>query len=78
MLVGRGIYGLREHGYEPGTVKEVIAQLLKAKGPLPAEDVVRLVNERRFLKENTILLNLQNRKHFRRLNNGRYHLKEAA
>lgn len=78
VLVGRGIYGLREHGYEPGTVKEVIAQLLKAKGPLPAEDVVRLVNERRFLKENTILLNLQNRKHFKRLNNGRYHLKEAA
>lgn len=78
VLVGRGIYGLREHGYEPGTVKEVIAQLLKTKGPLPAEDVVRLVNERRFLKENTILLNLQNRKYFKRLNNGKYHLKETA
>lgn len=77
VLVGRGVYGLREEGYEPGTVREVIARLLKSRGPLQASDVIRFVNERRFLKENTILLNLQNRKFFKRLDDGRYHVKEV-
>ena len=77
VLVGRGVYALKENGYEPGTVKDVIASLIKTKGPLNSEDVVKLVNEKRILKENTILLNLQNRKHFRRLNDGKYSLHEA-
>ncbi|MFH1161952.1 MAG: sigma factor-like helix-turn-helix DNA-binding protein [Candidatus Jorgensenbacteria bacterium] len=77
VLVGRGIYGLREHGYEPGTVREVIARLLKKNGPLSAPKVVQLVNRERFLKENTILLGLQNKQHFKRLDDGRYHVREA-
>ncbi|MBI5733180.1 hypothetical protein HY967_04525 [Candidatus Jorgensenbacteria bacterium] len=77
VLVGRGIYGLKEHGYEPGTVREVIARLLKKEGPLSSGEVVKLVNSQRFLKENTILLALQNRRHFKRLDDGRYHAKEA-
>lgn len=77
VLVGRGIYALREHGYESGTVKEVIARLLKKRGPLNPQDVVKMVNEQRMLKENTILLSLQNRKNFKRLGDGRYHIYEA-
>lgn len=77
VLVGRGIYALQENGYQPGTVKEVIVQLMKDHGPLNIMDVVRLVNEKRYFKENTILLNLQNRKFFKRLDDGRYHVKEA-
>lgn len=77
VLVGRGVYALREDGYEPGTVREVIARLLDEKGPLHVSDVIKLVNQERFLKENTILLNLQNRKFFKRLDDGRYHVKEA-
>lgn len=77
VLVGRGMYALSEHGYEPGTVRQVIARLLKKHGPMGSDDVVRLVNEQRFLKENTILLNLQNRKFFKRLDDGRYSVKEA-
>ncbi|MEK7543054.1 MAG: sigma factor-like helix-turn-helix DNA-binding protein [Patescibacteria group bacterium] len=77
VLVGRGIYGLREHGYEPGTVKEVIARLLKKSGPLSSERVVKLVNEQRLLKENTILLSLQNKKNFKKLDDGKYHIYEA-
>ncbi|MEK7479349.1 MAG: sigma factor-like helix-turn-helix DNA-binding protein [Patescibacteria group bacterium] len=77
VLVGRGIYGLREHGYEEGTVKEVIATLLKTHGPLEAKRVIELVNEKRLLKENTILLNLQNRKHFKRLAGGAYDVHRA-
>ncbi len=77
VLVGRGVYGLQEHGFEPGTVREVIARILKKKGPLASHQVVSFVNEQRFLKENTILLGLQNRRHFRRLDDGRYNVKEA-
>ena len=34
VLVGRGMYGLQERGYEPGIAREVIAKVLKEKGPL--------------------------------------------
>lgn len=74
VLVGRGMYGLTEHGFFPGTAKDVIRQILVDKGPLPQQDVVKLVSSQRFLKENTILLNLQNKKHFKRLENGTYHV----
>ncbi|MDP3975256.1 MAG: sigma factor-like helix-turn-helix DNA-binding protein [Candidatus Jorgensenbacteria bacterium] len=77
VLVGRGIYGLGEHGYERGTVREVIVKLLKRNGPMDAKRVLTLVNEQRFLKQNTVLLALQNRKHFMRLDDGRYRVKEA-
>ncbi len=77
ILVGRGVYGLREQGFEPGTVREVIARVLRKRGPLASTDVVRFVGEQRVLKMNTVLLSLQNRRYFRRLNDGRYHVKEA-
>jgi len=77
VLVGRGIYGLKEHGFETGTVREVITTLLKKHGPLTSTEVVTLVNKQRFLKENTILLSLQNRKYFSRIENGKYHTKQA-
>lgn len=77
VLVGRGIYGLEEHGYERGTVKDVIVRLLKRNGPMEAKRVLALVNEQRFLKQNTVLLALQNRKFFNRLDDGKYRVKEA-
>ena len=44
VLVGRGMYGLKEHGYEPGVAREVIERVLKTQGPLRAEEVVELIN----------------------------------
>jgi len=72
VLVGRGIYGLTEHGFVPGIAREVIYQILKEDGPLPAEEVVNSVLKQRFLKENTIFLNLQNKKYFKKLEDGKY------
>lgn len=72
VLVGRGIYALKEQGYISGTAKDVIVKILKSKGPLDSKQVVKLVSEQRFLKENTILLNLQNKKHFKKLASGLY------
>ena len=74
VLVGRGMYGLTEHGFFPGTAKDVIKQVLVDNGPLAQHEVVQLVSSQRFLKENTILLNLQNKKYFKRLDNGTYHV----
>ncbi len=75
VLVGRGIYGLREYGYEPGTVREIITSILKKYGPLSKEEIIRLVNEKRFFRPQTIVINLQNRHYFKKLDNGLYYLK---
>lgn len=77
VLVGRGIYGLTENGYKPGTVQEVIRRILKDNGPLKAKDIALAIQKERIVKPNTILVNLQNRKHFERLENGAYRVREA-
>lgn len=77
ILVGRGTYGLAEHGYVSGTAREVIHRILKQKGPLRANDVLLAVQQERFFKPNTILLNLQNKKFFERLSDGRYRIRET-
>ena len=77
VLVGRGMYGLRENGYEPGTARQVIAKVLRHRGPLRPTDVVAHVNNERFFKPNTILINLQNKNYFERMPDGRYRVREA-
>ena len=77
VLVGRGIYALGEQGYVPGTAKEVITRVLTGKGALDPQEIVLAVQNERLFKPNTILANLQNKKHFERLSNGRYRVREA-
>lgn len=77
VLVGRGMYALREHGYEPGNAKDVIARVLRKSGPLPSGQIVLSVLKERLFKENTILVNLQNREFFERKADGRYDIREA-
>lgn len=72
VLVGRGYYALEEWGYKPGVVRDVIAEILQKEGPLSKEEVVDRVLKERFLKKNTILVNLQNPKYFTKLEDGRY------
>ena len=77
VLVGRGMYGLKEHGYEPGIVRDVIHRILKKHGPLSPEEIIQKVNEQRFFKPNTVVINLQNKGFFERLPNGNYRVQEA-
>lgn len=72
VLVGRGKYGLREWGYKPGVVRDVIREIIEKYGPLTRDEIVDHVMKERFLKRNTILVNLQNPEYFRRLEDGRY------
>jgi hypothetical protein len=74
VLVGRGSYALSEWGYKPGVVKDVIKDIIKTSGPLTKEEIVDNVMKERFLKRNTILVNLQNPKYFTKLDDGRYDL----
>lgn len=74
VLVGKGIYALKEHGYEPGTAREIIAGLIKKNGPMRSRQIINCVLKQRIFKENTILINLQNKKYFKRLADGRYTL----
>lgn len=78
ILVGRGMYALREWGYEPGTVQDVISRVLKdAKKPLKQDEVLKKVLSQRLVKESTILLNLGNKKCFLKSSDGKYSLREA-
>lgn len=72
VLVGRGIYALKEWGYKTGVVRDVIKELIKKNGPMSKEDIVEQVMKERYLKKNTILVNLQNAKYFKKNKQGLY------
>ncbi len=76
VLIGRGIYALKEWGYESGQVKDVIARVIKESGPLTQGEILNKVLKQRLVKENTILLNLNNRKNFSRDSQGKYKISE--
>ncbi|MBI2984486.1 MAG: hypothetical protein HYY50_02580 [Candidatus Kerfeldbacteria bacterium] len=79
VLVGRGIYALREWGYQPGVVADVLASTLRQAGrPLAREELVEKVLQQRMVKRNTIHLALTNKQRFHRLPDGRYELVESA
>lgn len=75
VLVGRGLYALKEWGYEPGTVRDILLSVFKnAKRPLSRDEVVNMVLEKRFVKPPTILLNLQDKSLFKRVEGEKYTL----
>lgn len=76
VLVGRGIYALKDWGYSMGTVREIIAQLVnQSPSGLTKDEIIKGVLGQRLVKDNTILLNLHNKKHFLRNADGRYILR---
>ena len=66
VLVGRGLYALKEWGYMSGVVKDVIKKILEKNGPLTKEQIIEKVLKERYVKENTIMVNLQNQKFFKK------------
>ncbi|HSX27314.1 MAG TPA: hypothetical protein VLG25_00880, partial [Patescibacteria group bacterium] len=77
VLIGRGIYALKEWGYDKGTVADVISDVLKKAGkPLHRDDIIKEVLKSRHVKETTILLNLQGKPQFKRVAKATYSLAE--
>lgn len=72
VLVGRGLYALSDWGYMSGVVRDVISGVIKKHGALTKEEIIDKVLKERYVKENTILVNLQNPKFFKRDVKGRY------
>ena len=78
VLVGRGVYALKEWGYEAGTVKDIIKKVLrKSQKPLSKEEIIKQVLSQRKVKESTIVLNLQDKKVFEKNKKGKYSLKKS-
>lgn len=75
VLVGRGLYSLKEWGYKKGTVVDVIREILsQAEAPLNREDIIEKVLEQRLVKKATIMLALMDRNLFEKIDGG-YKLK---
>ncbi len=80
ILVGRGIYALKEWGYKPGVVAKVLVQILKKEDrTMTRDELVEKVLEQRIVKKNTIHLALTDKSTFNKLPDGTYALvKERA
>lgn len=79
VLIGRGIYALKDWGYNKGTVADIITEVLKKEGgSLHRDEIVRRVLKHRQVKETTILLNLQGKQRFKRVAKATYALADAA
>ena len=72
VLVGRGLYALSEWGYMSGVVREVIKSIIEKHGPMTKDEVIKRVLKERYVKENTIMVNLQNPKFFKKSKEGKY------
>ncbi len=75
VLVGRGLYALAEWGYSTGLVKDVIIDILRKSGPLHKQELIDAVKRERYVKTNTIMVNLQDTDIFGIDSEGRYFLK---
>lgn len=74
VLVGRGLYALSEWGYTGGVVRDVIEDVLKKHGPMTKRAIIDKVLKERYVKENTVAVNLENSKRFKKGKDGKYSL----
>ncbi len=75
VLIGRGLYALKEWGYDSGTVADVIEKILEKNAePMTKKDIVDEVMKQRKIKVGTISLNLQNNPKFVRVGRAVYTL----
>ncbi len=74
VLVGRGMYALKEWGYTTGVVRDVVRELLRKNGPMSKDEIVKEVLKERHVKAGTIVVNLQNQKYFKRDKTGNFTL----
>lgn len=65
VLIGRGIYALKIWGYEEGTIKDVLKNILeKSEKPLRKDEILSEVMKIRKVKKTTVMINLNNSKFF--------------
>jgi|WetSurMetagenome_2_1015567.scaffolds.fasta_scaffold01363_4 hypothetical protein len=67
VLIGRGIYGLKEWGYKEGVVSDVIRDILVEHGPLTREEIIEKVLANRMVKKTTVNLALMDKDVFEKV-----------
>lgn len=73
VLVGRGIYALREWGVPAGTVCDLIRQVLQEHSePMKRQEIIQAVMKKRDIRVGTISLNLQKYPFFKRVGRAVY------
>lgn len=72
VLVGRGIYALREWGYEPGNVADVIERYLQENSPKTKDEIIDYVLSKRNVKKSTVYLSLMNNDRIQKTKDGKY------
>ena len=78
ILIGRGIYALKEWGFKSGTVADVIKEILNDHDSLSEDEIVSEVLKQRDVKPITIILNLKNKEEFVRVGRKQYSMKNKA
>lgn len=78
VLVGRGIYALKEWGYKPGNVADVIEEIIKENGPMAKDRIIEEVLQKRNVKKSTVYLSLMNNVKFKKIDGNKYGLAEVA
>lgn len=73
VLVGRGLYGLKEWGLAAGTVCDLIRMvLIENNGPMKRQDIIQSVLDKREVRLGTISLSLQKYPFFERVGRAVY------
>lgn len=75
VLVGRGVYGLKEWGYTSGNVREVLKNILQEKGALSEEEIIKIMSDKKMVKPATIKLALKDENSFEK-KDGKYIIKQ--
>jgi len=77
VLVGRGIYALKEWGFTPGVVGDVIQEILKNEArPMTRDEIVDEVLAQRMVKKGTVYLALSNSNKFTKDSEGNFSLSQ--
>ncbi len=77
VLIWRGIYALKSWWFKPGTVLDVIIQVLENNGePMSTDEIAKEVLAIRNVKKTTIYMNLQNKSVVERVWRNYYQLKK--
>lgn len=73
VLVGRGLYALKDWDIPAGTVADLIKSVLEENGgPMKRQDIIQKVLEKRDVQIGTISLNLQKYPFFKRVGRAVY------
>ena len=76
VLIGRGVYALKDWGYKSGVVADLIEKIIKdAEQPLNKEEIIAEILKQRDVKANTVLLALNKDGRFEKTITGGYKLK---